>query len=209
MKVKLFLSFLVGVVLAASGMFAYFKYFDASQPEVVEPAQVDLFEAAKNTSDSFTYLVSSPNVDDWKIILKDSFIGAFTFQSKFADYWTDMRYASADLTATDGASFEQLRGLVSYDFCASQYYCDEQKHEGMGFNLTFWNAKYSGLAENPDFYLEDGNVFIKQTDEYIATYKPFTSNLCAYTTVGDEKCEKDQAELDQAVVKLFESFETF
>ncbi|MCX6734813.1 MAG: hypothetical protein NTZ25_02775 [Candidatus Peregrinibacteria bacterium] len=173
--------------------------------EVKEPAKEvtkespasDLFELAKTTKDEFTYIVSSSKLNgDWKVVVNNNFKNLpmrFSFKYQGISPWGEIRYIKSDLTASDGAAFTDLQGISSYRFCAGNYYCDDTKNEGMGFNLTFWNSKFKGKVADPKFYLKNGGTLFKETDNYIITYKPFT---------GDKNVEKE-------VANIMSTFEIF
>lgn len=172
------------------------------KPVTQESTSTDLFELAKNTKDEFTYLVSAPKLTgDWKMTINNNsgdYVLRFSLKYKYSP-WGELRYTKADLTATDGAPpVNGLSGVASYSFCAGQYYCDETNHKGMGFDLTFWNAKFIGRSADPKFYLKDGETFLKETDKYIVTYKPFTGSTA-----------NQQVKVDQEVSDLVSSFEIY
>lgn len=175
----------------------------ASESATKAPPPQNLFELAKNTDDEFTYLISAPKLTgDWKMTVNHNFksyVQRFAFTYKYSP-WGEMRYFSTDLTATDGAGLNELPGVTSYSFCASQYACDEIKHQGMGFDLTFWNAKFLGRAKDPKFYLKGGEIFLKETDTSIVTYKPFTYKPLSYPP---------QSDIEKEAAKLMSSFELY
>jgi|GEM_PF-6763441 len=192
--------------IVAGGIFYYFQYKENTlliaslkkQIQDQKSVSTDLFDLTKTTKDEFTYLVSAPKVNgDWKMIVNDSFIVPFSFTYKFSP-WSQMRYAVSDLTATDGpVPAHGFKGLVSYAFCAGNYYCNEEKREGMGFNLTFWDAKYINREKEPNFYIENGEKLLKETDKYIVTYKPFSSSF------------SPDPNIDKEITKLMSSFEIY
>lgn len=157
----------------------------------------DLFELVKGTKDEFSFLVSHPKSGgDWKVIVNNNFENLpmrFAFTYKSNSPWGEIRYKKSDLTASDGASFTDLQGVASYEFCAGEYYCDDIKREGMGFELTFWNNKYSGKTKDPKFYLKNGDILFKETDNYIITYKPFAK----------------ATDVDKEVANIMSTFEIF
>jgi len=172
------------------------------KPATQEPTSTDLFESAKYTKDEFTYLVTAPKLTgDWKMTINNNFedyLLRFSLKYKYSP-WGELRYTKTDLTATDGAPpVNGLSGVTSYGFCAGEYYCDETNHKGMGFDLTFWNAKFIGRSADPKFYLNDGETFLKETDKYIVTYKPFTGSPA-----------NQQAKIDQEISTLLSSFEIY
>lgn len=176
------------------------KVEEKTEKEIVkEFTSTGLYELAKATKDNFTFLVSHPNSDsNWKVLVSNNFEDMpmrFSFNYKSASPWREIRYNKTDLTASDGASLEDLQGITGYRFCAGEYYCDSLKHEGMGFDLTFWNGKYKGKTADPKFYLKNGDILFKETDNFIITYKPFTNS--------------SQAEVDKEVANLMSTFETF
>lgn len=186
------LKYLLAIILSAGIAGGGVYYWQQSEVEGIEekpekevikevtkesPAS-DLFELAKTTKDEFAYVVSSSKLNgDWKVVVNNNFESLpmrFSFKYQGISPWGEIRYTKSDLTSSDGAAFNELQGISSYDFCAGNYHCDDTKNEGMGFNLTFWNAEYKGKATDPKFYLKDGETLFKETDKYIITYKPFT-----------------------------------
>lgn len=198
---KLIIAVVITAILVGSGVYLWQHPTSRSGSPVVQPsssASPSLFDSAKNTKDEFTYLVSAPTLGgDWKMTLNNNFedfVLRFSLTYKFSP-WGAMAYKSTDLTATDASSPSSLPGVVSYSFCASQYYCDEINRKGMGFELTFWNATFSGRETDPTFYLERGDTFLKETDKYIVTYKAFSNS--------------PQATIDKEVSNLLKSFELY
>ncbi len=178
----------------------------ASSTSVVQGAiSTDLFDLAKNSKNEFTYLVSAPKLDgDVKMLLKNNYRGydiSFSFTYSL-NPWGSLRYVKHDLSASDGASFEDLPAINSYSFCAAGYSCDEQEHKGMGFDMTFWNAKFNGRSEDPKFYLGNGETFLRETDKYIVTYKPFIFK----PFYGDNR---DQDNVNKEVEKIVNSIEVY
>jgi hypothetical protein len=148
---------------------------DISDTEYVEETEViDLVDLAAGSDNDFVYLISAESLNsDWKMVLKNSFIGTFTLDYKFSP-WGAMRYIAIDLSAHDGNPGPHgLSGKVAYHFCAGQYYCSLSEKDGMGFTLTFWDAKYTGRSDDPEFYAKNGDILLMETDENIVTYKPF------------------------------------
>jgi hypothetical protein len=170
---KIVLAVIITAVVVGGGVY-YWQQNEA--PTTPTPVSTDLFDMAKNSTNEFTYLVSAPKVDgDWKMILNDSYLGKFSLEYNYP--WNELRYKSQDFKQVgmpgEGFTMKAIPGVKSYLFCAGMYYCDEYQRTGMGFELKFWDAEYLGREDNPQFYLEDGDILIKETDKYIITYKPF------------------------------------
>lgn len=148
----------------------------------------DVVEVAKNSSAEFLYLVSSPSYKETTAVLKD-YLLSFSLKYPYNE-WRQLYFFSSDLTASGGGNSNRFDGLVTYDFCAGSYFCDMTEKKGRGFQLKVWNATYPDRDENPDFYSEDGEIMVVETDDIIVTYKPY-----------------DEQNIAEAAAKLFESFE--
>lgn len=151
---------------------------EVAMPNETNTPAIEISELVKQSANDFTFLVSAPKWNgEWTVVLNNPINNhGFSFQYPRSSPWEQIRYQFSDLTATDGArSFAALKAIGQYRFCAGEYYCDDQKRDGMGFTLTIWNASYEGKDKKPEFYLEEGNILLTQTDKYIITYKPFSS----------------------------------
>lgn len=207
---KYLLAIILSAGIAGGGVYYWQQSEIKNREEAKEPVKevakeiakevpaTNLFELTKTTKDEFTYLVSAPKIGgEWKVVFNNNFESLpirFSFKYDVSAPWADLRYAKSDLTASDGgATLNDLQGITGFRFCAGNYYCDEQKYEGMGFDLTFWNAKYKGRKEDPKFYSKNGDILFKETDNYIITYKPFK---------GANNVEKE-------VANLMSTFEIF
>lgn len=171
-------------------------------PVVQQPISSDVFEIAKKSDDEFMYLVSAPKIgDDWRMLVSNTFtdfVLRFSLKYKFSP-WGEMSYKKYDLTATDGAPpLNGLSGYSHYVFCAGNYYCDAEKRSGMGFELTFWNAKFIGRVADPKFYAKNGEIFLKETDQYIVTYKPFSDSVAT-----------QKAHIETEVATLIQTLEVY
>ncbi len=157
--------------------------------EISTPTQEsNVVEVAKNSDTEFIYLVSSPSYENTTVILKD-YLVSFSLEYPYNE-WRQLYFSETDLTASDGGESNRFEGLVTYDFCSGLYFCDMNEKEGRGFQLKVWNATYPGRDENPDFYSEDGETMVVETDDIIVTYKPYNGQNVA-----------------EDAAKLFESFE--
>lgn len=184
---KIVLAVVITAVVAGGGVY-FWQNKDVGQNKIEEPVAKlaeqavqkpdvkDLFESAKESKNEFVYLVVAPKLnDEWRMVMKNMLVN-FSFKYKSFP-WGQLRYDESNLTDTDGDPGENgLPGFLSYKFCAGAYYCDMEKGAGMGFHITFWNAKYAQRSKNPDFYLRDGEKFLKETDRYVVTYKPFSDS---------------------------------
>lgn len=162
----------------------------------------DLFDQAKNTKNEFAYLVTAEKLDgNWKMMVNNNHpdldLEKFSLEYKSSP-WGNLRYQTTDLTATDGGGPKDFQSTVIYYFCAGNYYCDEDEMKGMGFELRFWNAKFEGRAADPEFYLKDGGMFLKENEDYIVTYKPFKDST-----------NKEDPKISDAVGNLMKSFELY
>ncbi len=208
MDSKSLLTILVTAVIAGGGVYLWQSQENEAQqqlpPETTvteekvndSPQTIDIVELAKNSDSSFLYLVSSPNWKETSAILKAG-DQKFAFTYAYND-WRMLNFTQLDSTATDGpgASYNDLEQLAIYDFCQSA--CDRENRKGKGFQLTIWNANYSGRGENPDFYQRNGEFFVTESSDFIVTYKPYQGILPMETL---------NAEIAKAAAKLFESFE--
>ena len=155
-------------------------------PKVTSP-EISVVETAKKSESKFLYLVSSPSLEKTQVILKD-FYGNFSFEYPWNE-WREMYFSTSDLTASGGGDGNRFSEFYTYDFCAGSYGCDMTKQEGRGFEMQIWNATYPGRKDDPNFFKKNGEVFVKETDKIIITYKPYKGQNVA-----------------EAAAKLFESF---
>lgn len=204
MNSKSLLTILITAVIVGGGVYMWQNQTNNEQqlPQETQPETVseetqeistptqesDVVEVAKNSDTEFLYLVSSPSYENTTAVLKD-YLLSFSLEYPYNE-WRQLYFSEADLTASGGGDPNRFDGLVTYDFCAGLYFCDMTEKEGRGFQLKVWNATYPGRDENPDFYSEDGETIVVETDDIIVTYKPY-----------------DGQNVVEAAAELFESFE--
>ncbi len=164
-----------------------------NEKEVAQPSITkDIVEIAKASNNKFLYLVSSPSLSSTKVILKD-FYGTFSFKYPWNE-WRELHFTNSDLTGSSGGDTNRFDQLLAYNFCAGSLGCDMSKKEGKGFEIQIWNATYPGKTDNPNFFKNNGEILVKETEKIIITYKPYKDS---YNGQG----------VTEAVDKLFESFE--
>lgn len=180
MKIWHFISTVIITALLSGGsVYVWQNNNQKLDDGTVDKAQTtDLFEAVKNSTDPFTYLISKPVIgENFKAIINDSQLFRFAFEYNDRP-WYHLSFASDEYGGTDGDPGPHgLPWFRKYEFCAT-FNCDLQKMEGMGFELTFWDPQYTGGVGDPEFYLHydkflTGDILVLETDDYIVTYRPF------------------------------------
>lgn len=179
--------------------------------------KVDFFQEAINQAQkkdsSLTYLLYTPQYNDnWKLFVHDGGEN-FLFQYPGKAPWGRMRFTMSDLTANDSPEplgIEVFKAITSYSFC-SDHYCDENKAEGFGFELTLYNAHYQNRQSDPKF-TKDGGTYVTENSDYVYVYKPFQlSSSCDHpiNDLAKKVCANQQDELNEAVKELFKSFKIY